>query len=563
MAGQQSKAGGNSTKGRFTNRGRVLASHEREEFQAIMAQESRPLVADRLIEYLHIIQDKLGYLPLGLMQALGEELKQPMVAIYEVASFYHHFTILADGETPPPKTIVRVCESLSCALAGGKNLHKSLSKALDGQARVELAPCMGECDHAPAVMVGRNPIAPANADKVVEAFVKGAWHTPSAHWPSLADYRAEGGMACFEKLRSGSLTKETIIEELHKAGLRGLGGAGFPTGRKWDLVRKAPAPRLMAVNGDEGEPGTFKDRLYLETKPWQILEGILIASWVVEAKEVYIYIRDEYPLGLKILAEAMQELDALGMTSHTKLHLRRGAGAYICGEESAMIESIEGKRGLPRHRPPYVAEKGLFDRPTLVNNLETMLWVPFIVQHGGAEFAAKGMNGGAGWRSYSVSGRVAEPGVKLAPAGISLNQLIQDYCGGMAKGHELKAFLPGGASGGILPVREADRPLDFGKLEELGSFVGSHAVVVLSDKDDLKAVAENLMEFFSLESCGQCTPCRVGTRTVFKLLRQGDWNVEKLEALSQWMTDSSICGLGQAAANPIKSILRHFPEVLP
>jgi len=522
----------------------------------------RPRQRDLLIEFLHLIQDRYGQLSADHLQALAAEMKLPMAAVYEVASFYAHFDIVLDGEAAPPEITVRVCDSLTCELMGAQALLKDLPKKLGAEVRVLPAPCMGRCDHAPVAEVGHNHVDHATLDSLSEAVAGKHTHPRILKYQDLKAYQAEGGYACLQACLEGTRPLEQVIDALSDSGLRGLGGAGFPTGRKWGLVRNEPKPRLMAVNADEGEPGTFKDRFYLETKPHQFLEGTLIGAWAVEAEAVYIYLRDEYPAAREILLKEIAALGAAGLSAHTKVHLRRGAGAYICGEESAMIESIEGKRGLPRHRPPYVAQVGLFGRPTLVNNVETLFWVPQILTKGAEWFAGQGTNGSKGLRSYSVSGRVKQPGVKLTPAGITAQQLIDDYCGGMAEGHAFKGYLPGGASGGILPASMADIPLDFGKLEHLGSFVGSHAVVILSDKDDMKAVALNLMRFFEDESCGQCTPCRNGTEKAVRLMRQGAWDKPLLEDLAGVMRDASICGLGQAAPNPLLSVLKHFPEDL-
>ncbi len=522
----------------------------------------RPRQRDLLIEFLHLIQDQHGHLSAAHLQALAVEMKLPLAEVYEVASFYAHFDIVLDGETAPPAITVRVCDSLTCELMGARALLKDLPKKLGAKVRVLPAPCMGRCDRAPVAEVGHNHVDHANLENLGAAVAGKHTHARVPKYQDLAAYRSEGGYACLKACLDGIRPIEEVIAALSDSGLRGLGGAGFPTGRKWGLVRNEPKPRLMAVNADEGEPGTFKDRHYLETKPHQFLEGTLIGAWAVEAEAVYIYLRDEYPAAREILLKEIAALEAAGLCAHTKLHLRRGAGAYICGEESAMIESIEGKRGLPRHRPPYVAQVGIFDRPTLVNNVETLYWVPDILTKGAEWFAKQGTNGSKGLRSYSVSGRVKAPGVKLTPAGVTVQQLIDDYCGGMAEGHTFKGYLPGGASGGILPASMADIPLDFGKLEHLGSFVGSHAVVILSDKDDIKAAALNLMRFFEDESCGQCTPCRNGTEKAVKLMSQGTWDKALLEDLAAVMRDASICGLGQAAPNPLLSVLKHFPEEL-
>ncbi|HUD88174.1 MAG TPA: NADH-ubiquinone oxidoreductase-F iron-sulfur binding region domain-containing protein, partial [Xanthobacteraceae bacterium] len=467
-----------------------------------------------------------------------------------------------EGETPPPPVTVRVCDSLSCALAGAEHLLADLPQKLGPNVRVVHAPCMGACDRAPVCAVGHVQVMQADAAKVAAAAAK----PPHAHvYPTPNAFDAYGRGGGYELLKAcigGKRTRDDIIKLVSDAGLRGLGGAGFPTGRKWSLVRAEPAPRLFAVNADEGEPGTFKDRYYLEQDPHRFLEGMLIAAWIVEAADTYLYIRDEYPELRLLLIDEIAKVESAGLSRHTKIHLRRGAGAYICGEESAMIESIEGKRGLPRHRPPYVAQVGLFGRPTLEQNVETLFWVRDIVEKGADWFTSQGRHERKGFRSFSVSGRVKNPGVKLAPAGVTVRELIDEFCGGMADGHTFKGYLPGGASGGILPATMADLPLDFGTLEKYGCFVGSHAVVILSDHDDMKAVALNLIKFFEDESCGQCTPCRVGTEKAAELMGQGPWDAALLEELSALMRDASICGLGQAAPNPLLCVLKYFPDEL-
>jgi formate dehydrogenase beta subunit len=521
-----------------------------------------PRRRDLLIEYLHLIQERFGQLSASHLVALAHEMRVGLAEVYEVATFYAHFDVIRSDRPAPPPLTVRVCDSLTCAMAGAGRLVDELEQLLTGNARVLRAPCMGACDRAPVCAVGQVRVAYATAEAVARA-VRTRPH-PHARTPGtdLASYRSAGGYRLLAKCLVGERTRESVIAAVDEAGLRGLGGAGFPTGRKWSLVRQQPAPRLMAVNADEGEPGTFKDGYFLERDPHRFLEGVLLAAWVVEAPEVYIYLRDEYPEIRLMLAKEIAELEATALTSQSKLHLRRGAGAYICGEESAMIESIEGKRGLPRHRPPYVAQVGLFGRPTLVQNVETLYWVRDIIEKGAAWFTAHGRRGRKGLRSFSVSGRVREPGVKLAPAGISAQELIDEFCGGMLEGEKFKAYLPGGASGGILPASMADLPLDFGTLEPHGCFVGSHAVVVLSDRDDIKAVALNLMRFFEDESCGQCTPCRVGTEKAVKLMAQPPLDETLLTELSSAMRDASICGLGQAAPNPLTCLFRYFRDDL-
>jgi NADH:ubiquinone oxidoreductase subunit F (NADH-binding)/NADH:ubiquinone oxidoreductase subunit E len=552
--------GGGRKRARQTPKGRQVDLQALKEIQDLLTD--RPRRRDLLIEHLHLIQDKYGHLSAAHLNALAAEMKMAQAEVYEVATFYAHFDVVKEGETPPPAITVRVCDSLSCAMAGAERLLEKLPAILGKDVRVMRAPCMGACERAPVAAVGHVQTFNATTESVANA-VKGDTHAHAAKPEvSFEQYRASGGYTLLSECLAGKRTREDTIKAVDDAGLRGLGGAGFPTGRKWTLVRAEPAPRLMAVNGDEGEPGTFKDRYYLARDPHRFIEGMLLAAWVVEAAHVYFYLRDEYPELRLMLIEEIAKAEAAGLSPHTKVHLRRGAGAYICGEESAMIESIEGKRGLPRHRPPYVAQVGIFGRPTLVQNVETLYWVRDIVERGATWFTSQGRNERKGFRSFSVSGRVKNPGVKVAPAGITMQELIDEYCGGMADGHTFKAYLPGGASGGILPASMADIPLDFGTLEKHGCFVGSHAVVVLSDKDDMKAVALNLMKFFEDESCGQCTPCRVGTEKAVKLMQQGPWNEALLEELSNAMRDASICGLGQAAPNPLVSVLKRFPDDL-
>jgi formate dehydrogenase len=531
-----------------------------EEVRALLGDRERR--RDLLIEHLHLIQDRYGCLSAAHLAALALEMRLALTEVYEVATFYAHFDVVKEGETPPPPVTVRVCDSLSCALAGAERLLDDLPKQLGANVRVLRAPCMGACDRAPVCAVGHGQIVQADMAGVTAAAAKPA-HAHAYVTPNpFAAYLHGGGYQLLKACTGGARTREDIINLVSDAGLRGLGGAGFPTGRKWSLVRAEPAPRLFAVNADEGEPGTFKDRYYLERDPHRFIEGMLIAAWIVEAADTYLYVRDEYPEVRLLLIDEIAKVEAAGLSKHSKIHLRRGAGAYICGEESAMIESIEGKRGLPRHRPPYVAQIGLFGRPTLEQNVETLYWVRDIVEKGAEWFTAQGRHGRKGFRSFSVSGRVKAPGVKLAPAGVTARELIDEFCGGMADGHRFKAYLPGGASGGILPASMADIPLDFGTLEQYGCFVGSHAVVILSDQDDMKAVALNLIKFFEDESCGQCTPCRVGTEKAAQLMANGPWDAALLEELSALMRDASICGLGQAAPNPLLCVLKYFPDDL-
>ncbi|HEY1981966.1 MAG TPA: NAD(P)H-dependent oxidoreductase subunit E, partial [Xanthobacteraceae bacterium] len=543
-----------------TPKGRQVDPRARDEILALLTD--RPRRRDLLIEHLHLIQDHYGHLSAAHLAALAQEMRLALTEVYEVATFYAHFDVVKEGEAPPPPVTVRVCDSLSCALVGAERLIAELPQKLGPGVRVVRAPCMGACDRAPVCAVGHVQVHEADTAKVVTSAA-----TPAhAHvYPTPAPFEAyvkSGGYALLKSCVGGTRSRDDLIKIVSDAGLRGLGGAGFPTGRKWSLVRSEPAPRLFAVNCDEGEPGTFKDRYYLERDPHRFIEGMLIAAWIVEAADTYLYVRDEYPELILLLREEIAKAEEAGLSDHTRVHLRRGAGAYICGEESAMIESIEGKRGLPRHRPPYVAQIGLFGRPTLEQNVETLFWIRDIVEKGAEWVTAQGRHERKGFRSFSVSGRVKNPGVKLAPAGVTARELIEEFCGGMADGHRFKGYLPGGASGGILPASMADIPLDFGTLEKYGCFVGSHAVVILSDRDDMKAVALNLIKFFEDESCGQCTPCRVGTEKAAKLMAEGPWDEALLNELSALMRDASICGLGQAAPNPLLCVLKYFPDEL-
>lgn len=515
---------------------------------------------DHLIEYLHQIQDTYSGLSLAHLRALASLMNIPQIEVYEVASFYAHFDIVHEGQSYPPKTTIRVCNSVTCTMKGAGQLLNNIRSATNPEeVRILHAPCIGRCAHAPALHVDKHAVDEASLAKVQDVIKSGKTTPDIPDYQDLSAYRKQGGYTHLESLRAGKQTPEEIIDTLSKAGLQGLGGAGFPAGRKWEFVRDYPAPRYMTVNGDEGEPGTFKDRHCLESKPHQFLEGALIAATAVEAERLFIYIRDEFPACLEILHREIKSLTEAAFVPAGFIELRRGAGAYICGEESAMIESIEGKRGLPRHRPPYIAEVGVFNRPTLNHNVETLFWIPEILTKGPAWFADQGLNGAKGLRSWSVSGWVKNPGVIVAPAGITVNELIE-RAGGMADGHSFRAYLPGGASGGILPAHLGDLPLDFGSLAKEGCFVGSHAIVIISEKDDLPALARNLLEFFEEESCGQCTPCRVGCEKAVALMKQKKWDEPLLEELSEAMMDASICGLGQAAPNPIKSILRFFRE---
>jgi formate dehydrogenase len=522
----------------------------------------RPRDRDLLIEHLHLVQDTYGCLSAAHLQALAVEMRLSMAEVYEVASFYAHFDIVLDGEAPPPPVTVRVCDSLTCALSGTGTLLDSLPGKLGAGVRVVRAPCMGRCDTAPVAEIGHRHVDTASLDSIVATVQSGKRHPEVPEHVRFDAYVETGGYALLRNCLDGMRSVDEVIRSMEDSRLRGLGGAGFPAGRKWHFVRQENGPRLMAVNADEGEPGTFKDRHHLERDPHRFLEGMLIAAWAVDVDAIYIYLRDEYPAIRVILLEAIAELQRSGLNGDRGIHLRRGAGAYICGEESAMIESIEGKRGLPRHKPPYPSQVGLFGRPTLVHNVETLYWVRDILERGPAWFSGEGRNGRQGRRSFSVSGRVKEAGVKFAPAGITAQELIDEYCGGMADGHTFKAYLPGGASGGILPASMADIPLDLDTLEEHGGFIGSAAVVVLSDKDSIRDAALNLMRFFEDESCGQCTPCRVGTEKAVQLMSEQAWDEDLLAELSAAMASASICGLGQAAPNPLLCLLRYFPEEL-
>jgi formate dehydrogenase beta subunit len=537
-----------------TPKGRQIDPVAAQEIQLLLGD--RPRRRDLLIEHLHLIQDTYRQISAAHLAALADEMKLAFAEVFETATFYAHFDVVKEGEPNIPPLTIRVCDSLTCAMLGAEKLLHELQATAGPGVRVVRAPCVGRCDTAPAAEVGHHFVDHASAASVLTAAKAGDTH---AHLPKYIDYDAyvaQGGYKLLQRLVSAELKKEDLLKSLDDASMRGLGGAGFPTGRKWRAVLGEPGPRLMAINGDEGEPGTFKDRYYLETDPHRFIEGMLIGAHVVEAPEVYIYLRDEYPASREILEREIAKLPPGGPV----LHMRRGAGAYICGEESALLESIEGKRGLPRHKPPYPFQVGLFGLPTLINNIETLWWVRDIVEKGASWWRSHGRNERFGLRSYSVSGRVKDPGMKLAPAGITVRELIDEFCGGMADGHRFHAYLPGGASGGVLPASMDDIPLDFGTLEKYGCFIGSAAVIVLSDQDDVKAAALNLMRFFEDESCGQCTPCRVGTQKAALLMQQGIWNRGLLDELSQAMRDASICGLGQAASNPLTSVIKYFPE---
>lgn len=521
---------------------------------------------DQLIEALHALQDRFHQLRTDHLAALAQWMRLSQAEVYEVASFYHHFDVAREnadgGFDAPARLTVRVCDSLSCEMAGARDLLAKLPALLGADVRVIAAPCVGRCHEAPVAVVHQRQIAHATAQAVLAAVAQGLLHDEIPQAPGLDTYRAQGGYALLQACVNGTRSVEDVLKAMEDSGLRGLGGAGFPAGRKWRIVREQPAPRLMAVNIDEGEPGTFKDRHYLERDPHRFLEGMLIAAWAVGVEAIYLYLRDEYHGCRTMLTRELAALQANPPVPLPHIELRRGAGAYICGEESAMIESIEGKRGLPRLRPPYVAQVGLFGRPTLEHNFETLYWVRDILERGPQWFTSHGRHGRQGLRSFSVSGRVKQPGVKLAPAGITLRELIDEHCGGMLDGHTLYAYLPGGASGGILPARLADVPLDFDTLQPHGCFIGSAAIIVLSQHDRAVDAARNLMRFFEAESCGQCTPCRVGTSKARALIEAPRWDTALLAELSQVMRDASICGLGQAAPNPIDCVVRYFPQEL-
>ncbi|NIZ15389.1 NAD(P)H-dependent oxidoreductase subunit E [Phaeobacter sp. HF9A] len=544
-------------KGRKTPKGRQLDDQAHSDILALLGD--RPRNRDLLIEFLHLVQDKFGHISASHIRALAEELRTGQAEIYEVASFYAHFDVVREGEAPPPALTIRVCDSLSCEMAGAEQLKKALEEGMDpAQVRVLRAPCMGRCDTAPVLEIGHNHIDHATVEKVEAAIAADDTHAHLPAYETYQDYAANGGYAVLKDLRANG-DWEAVQEKVLSAGLRGLGGAGFPSGKKWGFVRMNEGPRYLAVNGDEGEPGTFKDRYYLERTPHVFLEGMLIAAWAVEAEKAFIYMRDEYPAVLEILRREIAALEEAGIVEPGYIDLRRGAGAYICGEESAMIESIEGKRGEPRHRPPFVAQVGIFGRPTLVHNVETLYWITKINREGPECLNAVEKNGRKGLRSYSVSGRVKNPGVHLLPAGSTILDVIE-AAGGMVDGHAFKAYQPGGPSSGLLPAHMDDIPLDFDTLQPHGSFIGSAAVVVLSDQDSARDAALNMLRFFEDESCGQCTPCRVGCEKAVKLMQAEKWDQSLLEELSSAMVDASICGLGQAAPNPIRLTMKHFPE---
>ena len=515
---------------------------------------------DLLIEHLHKINDKFRGLHERHLVALAKLMNLAMAEVYEVATFYHHFEIIGEGQESPRFTL-RVCDGLSCDMAGASTLLGQLKASLDtDNINVVAAPCVGRCEQAPVAVVHQHEIGHATSEKVMQAVQSQSFQPVAPDYIDLAAYVADGGYETLKDVVGGKLDAQAVLKAMEDSGLRGLGGAGFPAGRKWRIVREQAAPRLMAVNIDEGEPGTFKDRTYLERDPHRFLEGMLVAAHVVGIEAIYIYLRDEYHGCRQVLSQELEKLQANPPVELPLIELRRGAGAYICGEESAMIESIEGKRGEPRMRPPYIAQVGLFGRPTLEHNFETLYWVRDIVTKGPQWFSGFGRHNRQGLRSFSVSGRVKKPGVKLAPAGITVAELIDEYCGGMQDGHTLYAYLPGGASGGILPASLQDIPLDFDTLQPYGCFIGSAAVIVLGQQDSARHAALNMMKFFQHESCGQCTPCRVGTAKAVQLMQAPVWDLGTLEDLNQVMIDASICGLGQAAPNPVRCVQKYFPQ---
>ena len=555
------KKGKNLKLPRAVGKGRQVDPKALSEVQALLGDESRQ--EDLLIEHLHKIQDKYHYISAAHLVALAREMKLSKAEVYEVATFYHHFDVIKEEDIPPPDLTVRVCESLTCEMKGAHSLIKSLESALADEARVQKVPCIGRCNSAPVAVVGMNPIEGATADKVIKAVTQQEIRPEATNPIEFDAYKASEGYKTYVACVKGQHPIEDVLEMMDDSGLRGLGGAGFPTGRKWRIVRDQPSPKVMAVNIDEGEPGTFKDKYYLDRDPHRFLEGMLIAAWATDIHDIYVYLRDEYAAIRESLEREIAKLEANPPVKNMPvIHMRRGAGAYICGEESAMIESIEGKRGMPRLRPPYVAQVGAFGRPTLEHNMESVYWVRDIFEKGPSFFTDHGRNGRVGLRSFSVSGRVNKPGVHFAPAGISVRELIEEYCDGMEDNHTFYGYFPGGASGGILPASLGDVALDFDTLQEYGCFIGSAAIVVFSDQDRARDLAVNAMKFFEDESCGQCTPCRVGTAKAVVLMEKTEWDENLLEELSEVMVDASICGLGQAAPNPMRSVMKYFPEEL-
>jgi NADH:ubiquinone oxidoreductase subunit F (NADH-binding)/NADH:ubiquinone oxidoreductase subunit E len=546
---------------RAVGKGRQVDSAALADVQALLGNESRQ--KDLLIEHLHKIQDTYKHISAAHLVALAREMKLSKAEVYEVATFYHHFDVIKEDDMPPPALTVRVCESLTCEMMGSEGLINSLESGLGDGVRVQRVPCIGRCDEAPVAVVGMNPIGHADTTKVTDAVTNNMVEAESLEAIEYERYIERGGYSTYQLCINETYNVDKVLDAMSDSGLRGLGGAGFPAGRKWRIVREQPEPKLLAVNIDEGEPGTFKDRYYLERDPHCFLEGMLIAAWATGINEIYIYLRDEYAAIRQLLEKELAKLIANPPVNNLPIiHLRRGAGAYICGEESAMIESIEGKRGMPRLRPPYVAQVGLFGRPTLEHNMETLYWVRDILEKGPSCLTDHGRNDRVGLRAFSVSGRVNKPGVHLAPAGITMRELIAEYCDGMQEGHEFYGYFPGGASGGILPASLGDVPLDFDTLQPHDCFIGSAAIIVFSNQDKARDLAVNAMKFFEDESCGQCTPCRVGTAKAVSLMKQETWDTTLLEELSEVMIDASICGLGQAAPNPVRSVIKYFAEEL-
>ena len=554
-SGETSRNGRGSRRSAAHPKGRQVEPEALNEVRDLLG--TAPRRRDLLIEHLHLIQDRFGHISARHLAALAEEMRLAQAEVYEVATFYAHFDVIKEGETPPPPLTVRICDGTACMMSGARDLAEGLADALGDGARVLGAPCVGACDKAPVAVIGKRQVAGASRESVKKAVSDGETTYDMPPYRDFDAYWADDGYEALRRCFDGTLSRADVIDAIDRAGLRGLGGAGFPVSRKWRFLLDAPKPRVVVINADEGEPGTFKDRYCFETDPHRVIEGALIAAWTVEADDVYIYLRDEYPQVHEILHREIDRVDAAGLSGGVGLHVRRGAGSYVCGEESALMESIEGKRGLPRNRPPYPAQAGLFGRPTLINNVESVYWLRDILERGPDWFVEAGRP-----RHYSVSGRVRNPGVKRAPSGITIRRLVDEFCGGMADGHTLKAYLPGGASGGILPAGMADIPLDFGALEEHGCFLGSAAVIIQSDKDDIRETVIDLLRFFEDESCGQCTPCRVGTEKMLRLIERPEWDGPLLTELSAAMTDASICGLGQAAPNPVLTALRFFGEDL-
>jgi len=546
---------GRSRRSLYHSKGRQVDDQALNDIRALLGDNPRR--RDLLIEHLHLVQDHYKHLSAPHLAALAKEMKMSLAEIYEVATFYHHFDVVKEGDSAPPQLTIRVCDGIACEMKGAHDLIAELGRSTGADVRVIPAPCVGACDHAPVAVVGQRQIHHATVGSVSEAANSGNILPEIPTYTEFDAYVAGGGYTTWKDCLAGQRERQEVTALVSESGLRGLGGAGFPTGTKWGFLDNTPKPRLLAINADEGEPGTFKDRHIIDSDPHRLLEGVLLASWAIEADAAYIYLRDEYPQSREILLLEIARLKHEDLTGGIELHLRRGAGAYICGEESAMLESLEGKRGLPRNRPPFPAQRGLFGRPTLINNVETIYWIRDIVENGGNWYKDQGRP-----HFYSVSGRVKNPGVKLAPAGVSVRQLIEEHCGGMEDGHTFKAYLPGGASGGVLPADKGDVPLDFGSLDEFGCFIGSSAVVIFSDEDNIRDICRNLVHFFEDESCGQCTPCRVGCEKMLKLIDAPNWDTELIRELSDTMRDASICGLGQAAPNPVLSAIRFFGDNL-